>query len=215
MRHRRNGFTLIEVIVVVILLALLMSVAAPPFFRGLGWARMSGTARALVTMAKFARFHAIMYGRPVYLTVDIEGGRFVLEPEPSDQFLATWADRGLDTEGFGWTSDDGFAEEFAADPAGGEWETDLDEDGQPSDDGFLAGLNAVQPYAVPEHIRLDTYMFAESERLDADRATIVFMPNGTCAEFTLLMEDHRGKRLEVWFDPLTGQPEVYTPDPEA
>jgi prepilin-type N-terminal cleavage/methylation domain-containing protein len=222
-RHRRTltrrqrAFTLIEMVVVVALLAVLLSIAVPPFFRGLGWARMSGTARALVTMAKFARFHAIMHGRPVFLVVDIEGGRFSVESEPPAGVAFAWPEE-MGSAG-AWEDDGGAG---AMDMLGAEmwgagdgWGDDGDVDAFAEDDGgvdgFRSALASIQPYEVPSQLRIDTFLFAESERLDADKAAVGFLPDGTCQEFSLLLEDPRGRKLEVWFDPLTGQPEVYTP----
>lgn len=215
--RRRQAFTLIEMVVVVALLAILLSVAVPPFFRGLGWARMSGSARALVTMAKFARFHAIMHGRPVFLAIDMVGNRFSLAAEPPEGVVVAWSPDAEGTwdedAGYGWGVSTGFGEDpwdpMPVDGDGG-YSGNAGAEG-PGDDGFLAGLAAIRPYDVPSQVKLDTFVFAESERLDADKAAVVFLPDGTCQEFSLLLEDHRGRRLEVWFDPLTGQPEVYTP----
>lgn len=212
-RDGRRGFTLIELVVVVALLAVLLSVTSPPFFRGLGWARLSGSARALVSMAKFARFHAIMHGRPVFLEIDMVENRFSLRADPPEGVVFAWMAAGDvsggDDSEYRWGGD-GVGNPWDPIPAAGG-------DGYGGDPsaaaggGFSSGLAAIQSYDVPPQVRLDTFTFAESERLDADRAAVVFLPDGTCQEFTLILEDHQGRRLEVWFDPLTGQPEVYTP----
>ena len=210
----RRGFTLIELVVVIALLAILFSVMAPPFFRSLGWARMSGSARALVSMAKFARFHAIMHGRPVFLAIDMVDNRFSLGADPPEGVVFAWMAGGDaswgDDSGYRWGGADGLGDPWDPVPvaAGDGYGGDPDAG---NGSGFLSGLAAIPPYDVPSQVRLDTFTFAESERLDADRAAVVFLPDGTCQEFTLILEDHRGRRLEVWFDPLTGQPEVYPP----
>ncbi len=201
MNVRRDGFTLLELLLAVALLAILLGSATPAFLRGLEHARLATTARALVTTAKFARFHSIMFGRPVFLVIDIPARRFWLQAEPME---------GMEIE---WESEDTFLPEDPGSYGGETEEWDLPgafgegawEDGTGS---FEGGLAAVHPYEAPEGIVFDTLVFAQSERLDATRASIVFFPDGTCSEFTLVMEDARGRRMEVWFDPLTSQPEV-------
>ena len=108
----RRGFTLIELVVVIALLAILFSVTAPPFFRSLGWARMSGSARALVSMAKFARFHAIMHGRPVFLAIDMVDNRFSLGADPPEGVVFAWMAGGDaswgDDSGYRWGAPTGW-----------------------------------------------------------------------------------------------------------
>lgn len=79
---RRQGFTLVEIVVVVAIMALLIAFSGSMFAPGLNAQKLAITARTLTGDLKQAALHAAKEGRPVevrfyrYVPTDAPGGEF-------------------------------------------------------------------------------------------------------------------------------------------
>lgn len=83
MPSRKNGFTLIELILVMALLTIAVSVAAPAlanFFRGRS---LDSEARRLLALTRAGQSRAVSEGVPVELWINTAENTFGLEAEPS------------------------------------------------------------------------------------------------------------------------------------
>src|SRR5437867_13133540 len=79
---RRDGFTLIELILVMALLAIVMAFSAPAltsFFRG---RTLDSEARRFMALTRYGQSRAISEGVPMMLWIDTRRGTYGLQEEP-------------------------------------------------------------------------------------------------------------------------------------
>ncbi len=75
----RRGFTLLELIVVMMLMALGVSLITTSLGRGLGRQQPKAFVQQFVSLCRQARSQALAGGRPVFLTIDGEERRCLLD----------------------------------------------------------------------------------------------------------------------------------------
>ena len=96
LRHRSNGFTLVELMVVMVIIALVMGLVATSISRSISGAESRVAARKLVVALRYTRAQAIIKKAQTVFVVDTEArsyqapGRKLVElPEGMDVLLTT------------------------------------------------------------------------------------------------------------------------------
>jgi general secretion pathway protein H len=83
--HR--GVTLIELLGVLALMAGLTVLVLPQFGTGVSSAELKGAARQLASGLRFARSEAMAGRRETFVTLDLEGRRFLVDRDPREHAL--------------------------------------------------------------------------------------------------------------------------------
>jgi general secretion pathway protein G len=85
-RIKRNGFSLVELVVVVLIIGILAAVAAPRMFDTAGDARMNGTKHSLVIVRDAIELYKAQFGDfPPAATLATELKQFLKGPFPAVQ----------------------------------------------------------------------------------------------------------------------------------
>ncbi len=73
---QRNGFTLVELLIVIVIIAMGAAVVAPNIGSGNKTATLNGAARELASALRFARGHALSFGKESSLIINLNDNSY-------------------------------------------------------------------------------------------------------------------------------------------
>ena len=94
---RRNGFTMMELLIVLTIIALVSVLALPIFGEGVSNSALKGGARELAAGLRFARSEAVATRRETFVAIDLAGRRFKVANDPVEHTLPKGAELKLFT----------------------------------------------------------------------------------------------------------------------
>ncbi|MCP5521830.1 MAG: GspH/FimT family protein [Verrucomicrobiales bacterium] len=80
LRHRKAGFTLVELVLVMLLLAVVLAFAVPSLSRFTGQRVLEDETNRFLSLIRFARSEAASVGLPMMLWIDPQAQRYGIEP---------------------------------------------------------------------------------------------------------------------------------------
>ena len=186
---KRQGFTIIEVMVVVIIVAIASAVAIPSFVKSFRGAKLKVGARTVNMASRLARSTAVLQNQHMALLFfpDASEIEMVHVKMPNrrgqqSQFLNNRDQRRL--EGM----------------------LDSDEEEAESTTGEEAVSIAVElARKLPEGVRISNIETAEESAKFEDAAWVNFYPNGMSDAFKVTLIDEDNKEAEVSVDPISGR----------
>lgn len=188
---KRQGFTLIEMLVVVAIIAICVALTIPQFVEAQRGAALRNSAQTIIMTAKYARSMSILKQVDMALLVDRGAGQLELvtltqPPGVDDQskFIDERAARLFDT---------GADREDASDSL--------------SDTNDLPPPPVIKSELVRDLeggvVISDLEVMTETGR-DREISWVFFNRNGTSSGFRILIEDSRQNAAEIEMDPISG-----------
>ena len=183
--NRKNGFTLIEVILVVVISLILLGISIPNFASAYKSAKIRSAARTIGRMARYAHNTAIMREETMVLVLNHETMEIYLGAETATTTSTNAADGKLDQD---------ILER-------------LDYvDGDSADSG-AAHIEKEFHRKLPEGLEVADF---EQDGLNEDEFhedlyLIRYYPNGRSDWFILELKDQRGRGVELESDPIAGK----------
>lgn len=185
--RRRDGFSLMELLLVIVLIGMATAVAIPSFtgtFRG---ARLRSAARTVAMAARFARSSAVLHQQDMALIFYPGRNEFELV-SIRDSAAASDRERFLDSREARAVAGLLGEEPAASDPA--------------------AALPAIESELVrplPEGVGI-LEVAVNGEVIDIEGSYLAnFYANGMSDEFAVRLVDESGRGAEIAMDPLSGQ----------
>jgi prepilin-type N-terminal cleavage/methylation domain-containing protein len=179
---KRNGFTLIEIILVVVISLILMGVALPYFAHAYKGSKLKSAARTVNRMARYARGMAIM--RETTMTI-------ALNPDTMEIYL-------------------GSSSSASTNSADGELDQDVlkrlgyvDDDSSSENSGIEKELHRF----LPEGLEVADFEkdWREDDEAYDDLHLIRYYEDGQSEWFILEFEDSRGSGIKLENDPISGK----------
>lgn len=179
---KRNGFTLIEIILVVVISLILMGVALPYFAHAYKGSKLKSAARTVNRMARYARGMAIM--RETTMTIALNPDTMEIYLGSSSSASTNSADGELDQDvlkRLGYVDDDSSSEN--------------------------AGIEKELHRFLPEGLEVADFEkdWREDDEAYDDLHLIRYYEDGQSEWFILEFEDSRGSGIKLENDPISGK----------
>jgi general secretion pathway protein H len=94
---RRNGFTMMELLIVLAIMAIVATVSIPLMGGGVSNSALKGAARELASGLRFARSEAVSKRHETFVAIDLAGRRFKVADDPVEHSLPKEAELKLFT----------------------------------------------------------------------------------------------------------------------
>lgn len=94
---RRNGFTMMELLIVLAIMAVVATVSIPLMGGGVSNSALKGAARELASGLRFARSEAVAKRHETFVAIDLAGRRFKVADDPVEHSLPKEAELKLFT----------------------------------------------------------------------------------------------------------------------
>lgn len=89
---RRNGFTMMELLIVLAIMAFVASMTIPMIGSGVSNGALKGAARELAAGLRFARSEAVAKRHETFVAIDLAGRRFKVADDPAEHQLPKGAE---------------------------------------------------------------------------------------------------------------------------
>ena len=173
---RSKGFTLIEIMIVVGIIGIFLGVGIPSLFRAMRKNPMQQTVTETMEALSAARAQAIMSGTPAGVMFYPEERRFEVIALQESRSGSLFGDSAMMDGG-------SIVGRYQALQAMNQQEELLREQSPPKKQGgMFKSSGTIQEDVVLELLDVNFW-----EYKDQDRALVVFYPNGTCDEFTMVL----------------------------
>jgi len=182
-RSRRTGFTLIEVILVLVVIVIVSAISLPYFAGAYRGTKLRSASRTIDRITRYA--HAMAILREETMTV-------VLNHENMEIFMG-----GPIAQNTG-TADGELDQEVLKRLGYVEGGSSREED---------AGIEKEIHRFLPDHVTVLDFEknWTDEDDLFEDLYLIHFYPDGQCDWFRLVLEDNRGKTVQLENDPVSGK----------
>ena len=94
---RRNGFTMMEILIVLAIMAIVAAFTIPMMGSGVSNTALKGAARELAAGLRFARSEAVAKRHETFVAIDLAGRRFKVADDPVEHTLPKGAELKLFT----------------------------------------------------------------------------------------------------------------------
>ncbi len=94
---RRNGFTMMEILIVLAIMGIVAALTVPMFGDGVSNSALKGAARELAAGLRFARSEAVAKRHETFVAIDLAGRRFKVADDPVEHQLPKTAELKLFT----------------------------------------------------------------------------------------------------------------------
>ncbi len=192
--RRRSGFTLIEIMIVIGIIGIFLGVGIPSMFRAMRKNPMQQTVTEVLEALSAARAQAIMSGSPAGVMFYPVERRFEVVQLPKSRSSSLFSDTPIMDGG----SIVGRYEEMQA-MAQQEQEMRMMNVGESvpakkRQGGFFKSSGNIEEEVVLELLDVNFW-----EYKDQESALVMFYPNGTCDEFTMVLnwEERDWRKIEV------------------